>query len=399
MNKSILLYLKNNKKWLVYFASGNYWQGGITGRHHLLKRLHSFGYNILFINSLGLASIKSINRKTLSSRVKAKLLSYTKYLKVADSFLVFSPISIPLGLTFLDRINTFLLKLQMKYAFLALGINEPYILVASPKTATLIDNISYKCLMYMYSDKFSSYREIHDKDYIRLLDSTLKEKSQFIVSNLYKTYEELKESSFASKSIYLPHSVDFQMFHSHLEVEFPPPEDLARISHPIIGYYGTLTNSNDWNLIKFLAKSRPEYHFVFIGKAREDVDQEIYRYSNVHFLGYKPYQELPKYLKFFDACIMFWKLTDWIINSNPLKTKEFLAMGKPIVSVRIYELEKNYPGLVYLCDSKEDFLDSIDSALTEDSSELAAMRIASVKNDSWEIDAKKIMELMETNNA
>ena len=287
----------------------------------------------------------------------------------------------------------------MQFVFRILKIKNPFIIVASPKAATLLDHISHASVIYMYSDKFSSYREISDKNHIESLDEILKQKSQFIVSNLYKTYEDLLRSPFASKSVYLPHSVDFQLFNSHLELHFPPPEDIKQLDSPIIGYYGTLTNSNDWSLIKYLAKEKPDYNFVFIGKIREDVDSEIFGFPNIHFLGHKPYSELPKYLKFFDVCIMFWKLTDWIINSNPLKTKEFLSMGKPIVSVRIYELEKNFPDLIYLCDTKEQFLFSIDIALSEDSCELAQNRISRVVNDSWESDAKKIVDLFESAHA
>ena len=399
MTNSIHSYCRANGKWIVYFASGNYWQGGITGRHHLLKRLYDSGYNILFINSLGLASVKSIKRKTLYTRIRAKLLSYTKYLKVANSFLIFSPISVPIGLTFFEKSNSFLLIAQLKLVFQFLRIKKPYIIVASPKAANLLDHISHASLIYMYSDKFSSYREISDKNYIESLDELLKSKSQFIVSNLVKTYEDLQNTSFASKSVYLPHSVDFQLFNKYLYFDFASPEEIQQLSQPIIGYYGTLTNSNDWDLIKFLARNRPDYNFLFIGRTRKDVDQEVFHLSNVYFLGHKPYIELPKYLKFFDVCIMFWNLTEWIYNSNPLKTKEFLAMGKPIVSVRIYELEKNYPGLVYLCDSKEEFLDSLDAAVSEESPELVRKRIEAVENDSWEKDAKRIIELLETKNA
>jgi hypothetical protein len=96
---------------------------------------------------------------------------------------------------------------------------------------------------------------------------------------------------------------------------------------------------------------------------------------------------------------MFWNMTEWIYNSNPLKTKEFLAMGKPIVSVRIYELERNYPGLVYLCDSQNEFLQSLDAAVAEEIPELVQKRIEAVESDSWEKDAEKIVQLLETKNA
>jgi len=362
----------NSSKWLVYFASGNFWQGGLTGRHHLLKRISAKGYNVLFVNSLGLASVKAISKNTLFSRVVAKLKSYCRYLKRSDSFLVFSPISIPLGVTALDKLNSFFLKFQFHVMLRLLGIRKPVLLVSSPKAALLLSSIDYSRLIYMYSDKFVSYREIHDRDYILHLDSILKSKSDYIVSNLLKTFEDLSSTEYGSKA-----------------------KDISAIRHPIVGYYGTLTDSNNWELISYLASMRPEYSFVFIGQVRKDVNRGVTNLPNVHFLGFKEYHTLPAYLKQFDVCIMFWKLTDWIKNSNPLKTKEFLAMGKPIVTVPIYELQRNFGDLVYICTSQNEFLSSIDNALKEDHLNLSKKRIERVMEDSWEKDATKLMDLFE----
>lgn len=353
---------------------------------------------MLFVNSLGLASIMKVKKSTILTRIKNKLVSYSKYLKKSNGFTVFSPVSIPLGLTFLEILNTLILKMQIRIVFRILGIAKPHILVASPKVASIIDAIDYESLIYMYSDKFSAYREISDEEFIGRLDSQMKDKASFIVSNLYRTYEELSQSPYSSKSVYLPHSVDFELFNSALKTETPVPEDIPPLTKPIVGYYGTLTNSNDWELIRFLSRERPNYNFVFIGKRRADIDESIMDIDNVFFLGYKPYKTLPLYLKHFSVCLMFWRPTEWIYNSNPLKTKEFLSMGKPIVSVRIYELEKNFPDLIYHCETYDDYLESLDSAIREDSTDLKERRIAAVSNDSWEHDADVIRELLENSS-
>ncbi len=383
-----------DKQWLVYFASGNYWMGGITGRHHLLKRLGD-RYNILFVNSLGLASIKAIKRNTILRRIHSKLGSYLKYLRRSGGFTIFSPVSIPLGLSSFEHFNVFVLKLQFKLVFCLLGIKKPHVLVANPKALQLLDCVEYGKVIYNYSDKFASYREISDREFVEELDRGLKERADAIISNLRKTYDDLCTAGFEGKSLYLPHSVDFNLFNSHLEMKFERPDDLKGISGPIIGYYGTLTDSNDWDLIEYLAEKRPDVQFVFIGKLRADVQQSVFGYSNIHFIDHKPYDTLPRYLKFFDACIMFWRTTDWIYNCNPLKTKEFFAMGKPVVSVKIYELEKNFSDIMYLCDTPEAFLSSIDRALAEKNPALPDRRIARVQNDSWENDAAQIVELLE----
>ncbi len=387
----------NQKKWIIYFASGNFYSSGLSSVHHLLDRLKD-NYNILFFNSLGLASVSKIKKSTIPTRVLSKLKSFAKYLKEVNGYTVFSPISIPLGITSLDKVNSLFVAIQIKFIFTLLKIKDPILIIANPKAATLLHLFQSSTIIYLYSDKYSAYREIANKDYIDSLDYQLQEKSNFIVSNLKRTYDELCETKHKSKSLYLPHSVDFHLFNDCVYTETAIPDDLKFLDKPIIGYYGTLTNSNDWDLIIYLAKKRPTYNFVFIGKPREDINQVVFTLPNVHFLGYKPYNTLPMYLKHFSVCLMFWKRTDWIYNSNPLKTKEFLAMGKPIVSVRIYELEKSFNELIYICDTKEQFLSSIDKALTENSNELTQSRIDAVKDDSWEKDVEVIRGLLELNN-
>jgi hypothetical protein len=386
--------IDSNKKWIVYFASGNYWTGGITGRHHILKRL-STDYNILFVNSLGLAGVGSIKKNTVLTRIKNKIKANLKYLRRDNEFYVFSPLNFQIGIRFVDALSIYFILLQLKLVFLLKGIKKPITWICNPKAVLLTNKYKSDKIIYNYSDKFSSYREISNKEYIQKLDDELKEKSDLIFCNLFKTYEELSLTEYKNKIHYFPHSVDFKFFNEYLIKEIEVPQDIKEISHPIIGYYGTLTDSNDWEIIKYCAEKKPDYSFVFIGEAREDIDKDIKKIPNVHFLGYKPYEELPKYLKFFDVCIMFWKVTDWIYNSSPLKTKEFFAMGKPIVSVKIYELQKNYPDTISFAETKEEFLEKIDYKLSTDNEERIKRRIGSVKNDTWEITAKKIKKIIE----
>ncbi|MCX6163657.1 MAG: hypothetical protein NTU73_02155 [Ignavibacteriae bacterium] len=277
-----------NKKWIVYFASGNYWTGGITGRHHILKRL-STDYNILFVNSLGLASVRSVKKNTIFTRIKNKIKANIKYLKTDDEFYVFSPLNFQIGIKFIDEFSVYFIYLQLRLVFLIKGIKRQISWICNPKAVLLTNKYKSDKIIYNYSDKFSSYREISNKEYIMKLDDELKDKADLIFCNLVKTYEELSLTSFKNKIHYFPHSVDFKYFNDYLYQETEAPKDIKEISHPIIGYYGTLTDSNDWEIIKYCTKRKPDYSFVFIGKAREDIDKEIKKFPNVHFLGYKPY--------------------------------------------------------------------------------------------------------------
>ena len=67
---------------------------------------------------------------------------------------------------------------------------------------------------------------------------------------------------------------------------------------------------------------------------------EVPRLPNIHYLGRRPYETLPAYGKAFTAAIIPYHLTQQVINSNPIKLREYLAMGKPIVSVSTPEIDK-----------------------------------------------------------
>ncbi len=56
--------------------------------------------------------------------------------------------------------------------------------------------------------------------------------------------------------------------------------------------------------------------------------------NNVFFLGKRDYSDIPAFGNYFDVCLNFWVMKDWIKNSSPLKIKEYLALGKPVVSIR-----------------------------------------------------------------
>jgi glycosyltransferase involved in cell wall biosynthesis len=103
----------------------------------------------------------------------------------------------------------------------------------------------------------------------------------------------------------------------------------------------------------------------------------------VHFLGEKPYSELPKYLYWFDVCIIPFKLTPLIEATHPVKFYEYLSSGKPVVSAKLPELLP-YNDLCYLADSKEDFLNKIEIGLKEDNLETKRKRIEFAKSNTWD---------------
>lgn len=370
-----------NKEWVVHFSADDYWHSNPHSRHHITAELAKY-YSILWINPLG-SRMPSIKKKGFSKKIFRKLSSLTKlFKKVSDNFYVVTPVYMPhFRESFIQKFNNWILKIELKIILRYLRIRKPLFFFTTPVYAHLLNMVKYKYSVYYYSDQYTAFREFNatTRLFIESLDKKLYENVNLILCASQKIFDNVSEKT-GNKVIYFPHQVDFNYFNKTGNPE--KPVDLQNISEPIIGYYGTLTDSNNWELIKYCAENRPEYNFVFIG--RKDIKKTgLENSKNVFFLGKKPFSEIPQYGHFFNVGIMFWIVREWIQNCSPLKLKEYLSLGIPVVSTYIEEVEQHYKDIVYIADSKEEFLEFVDKAVNDNTQERIQKGINKVKNDSW----------------
>ena len=133
---------------------------------------------------------------------------------------------------------------------------------------------------------------------------------------------------------------------------------------PIIGYYGALASWFDYEMIKYLAKNRPNYNIVLLGiKYDDSFDRaNLEQYNNIYFLGSKDYNILPNYACKFDICTIPFLINDITQSTSPLKLFEYMALGKPIVTTAMNECKK-YKS-VMIANNKEEFIKLVDKALS-----------------------------------
>jgi glycosyltransferase involved in cell wall biosynthesis len=111
---------------------------------------------------------------------------------------------------------------------------------------------------------------------------------------------------------------------------------------------------------------------------------------NLHLLGARPYEELPRYLAGLDVLLIPYAIDDFIRQSNPLKLRECLASGKPTVSVDVAECRAFQPH-VRIAGSTAAFLEHLRQALAEPpDSPLAGARQRAVQLDTWESRAEQL---------
>ena len=163
-----------------------------------------------------------------------------------------------------------------------------------------------------------------------------------------------------NKNTYLcPNGADIAHF-SEARENGEKPGDLPPRG-PRIGFFGIMREWFDTELVAFSAYHRPNYEFCLIGGYSKDILGNLGKMSNIHFLGEKPYRQLPEYLQHFDVAIIPFRVNDLIRSTNPIKVYEYLAGGKPVVATDIPEIE-GMP-FVYASKNAEEFVRNLDQAI------------------------------------
>jgi hypothetical protein len=93
------------------------------------------------------------------------------------------------------------------------------------------------------------------------------------------------------------------------------------------------------------------------------------------------------------VCVLPWRENNIFTSyGSAIKVREYLATGKPVVIVPLYEYLQT-PGLRFYRGA-EQFIAQIEAALGEDSPALAAQRQASVKEGTWDQRASQLAALI-----
>lgn len=203
-------------------------------------------------------------------------------------------------------------------------------------------------------------------------------------------------SQYNEQSIMVGQGCDLEMFNDDND-ELIIPADLSPIQGPVIGYVGSLTTLRlDLELLETLATERPDWSVVLVGPEDADFSRsKLHNMSNVYFLGNKDSGELPNYIKGFDVTINPQVVNEITIGNYPRKIDEYLAMGKPVVATYTKAMEM-FADYVYLAKSPEDYVELIEKALADSSTEKSDSRKTFARSHTWDNNVEAIYNAIES---
>jgi len=370
-----------------------------TNKQHVAVHLAERGFRVLYIDSLGLRrpSTSGQDVRRIARRLRRALAGPRL---VRPGLHVWSPIVMPFQQHAPVRAcNRTALSTTLSWHIRHLGFTRPLLWTYNPMTTRLLRTDRFDGLVYHCVDDIAAQPGMpagvldrHEEELVRAADI------------VFTTSPRLAHTRgrWNANTHYLPNVADFEHFSRALDPALAVPADLARIPAPRIGFIGAISGYKlDFGLIRHIAQRRPEWAVVLIGHIGEgdpwtDAGQ-LAGLPNLHLLGPRPYADLPAYLRGIDVAMLPNLRNDYTASMFPMKFFEYLAAGRPVVSVDLPAL-RDYADAVRLAASHDEFVEAIAVSLHGGNAPLE-IRLQHAMQNTWAARLDRMLALLGATHA
>jgi glycosyltransferase involved in cell wall biosynthesis len=356
-----------------------------TSKHHVMRELAKSNH-VLWINWHA-SRRPSLNRRDFSSVVE-KLKQFGQGLvQVQERFWVLTPLVVPLPSSPLARrLNRWLLIQQTRRALRDMP-RRRQVWSFTADVGPLLGSFGEERVIYYCVDEFAAFSG-YDVETTRRLDRELCQRSDLVITTSQALFASKRQ--YNPNTVFVPHGVLYDHFARALDPAFPVAAELRALPQPVIGYYGLIQDWQDLDLLAEVARRRPQWSIALVGKVQTDIER-FRGVLNMHFLGQKPHAELPHYSRGFAVATVPHKINELTRNMNPIKLREYLAAGLPVVSTPLPEV-RCYEPEVRLAEGVDAWVAALEKAVADRSLENDLRRSALVSSEGWAVRVATIAE-------
>jgi glycosyltransferase involved in cell wall biosynthesis len=368
----------------------NAWSAGInnpTSKHRIAVEAARQGHRILWIVGAGMRSPSALSRRDRTTIIRKIKEYFAGPLQVFPGIHVVTPLPIPFpSYGIVRRFNGFIYQSMALSISRRLGFSNPVLINYVPVLAEAMNSWPgskvYHCV-----DRWDAF-DIYDSVLMASMNDRCCKLADVVIAS---SKELVSYCSNASGNVhYLPHGVDYSHFATALNVT-TRPVDLP--DGPIIGYFGLLSEWVDQDLLLDIADQCQSATLVLIGAADVSIER-LEAHPRIRCLGPRNFNDLPSYVAFFSVGIIPFHLNDLTRAVNPIKLREMISAGSPVVSVQLPEV-MDYTSAVR-CVRREDFVQEV-LKITENPVDQQTRKTisASIKHESWEYRLVELIALIE----
>jgi glycosyltransferase involved in cell wall biosynthesis len=330
-------------------------------------------------------SLYDLNKAAL--KVKKMLwgdVSTKKYAPEGLHIKVLQPLMFPfLNFPGVRKFNRFTVLNAVRKNMIKLHMQAPILVITAPNAYDYIGFCGERQVVYYCVDDFAEWPGLNKK-LVQQMEAELMSKANVFIATSDELFTRIARVN--SNTNLLTHGVDYEFFSNHPRSEHTLLRDIPR---PRVGYFGLFDQRNDQFLLDKIASQMGDTSFVITGDIATDVTK-LRKHKNVYFTGGIPYQELPAMAKGYDLCMLPYKINKLTEAIQPLKIKEYLATGKPVISTPIKEA-LNLNNFVTIAKTPDDWILNIRSILQSNPSTLSKSLNSFLSKESW---AKKSEEFL-----
>ncbi len=373
---------------IVCFAKD--WDDHPTSNNHVMRLLARTN-TVLWVSSIGMrrprATVRDLRR---AARKVAATLRGPRH--VADGLFVLAPVALPLPHSpVATALNRRLLAATIRRAARRLRMPPFQVWTFLPNTVDYATDLDPTLLVYYCVDDWA-HAEGYDGAALAILERRLCARADVV----FATSEPLAAAKrrLCANTHVAPHGVDHAHFARALDPSTAPPPALARLGGPAIGVVGLLDERIDLGLIDRLAARHPEWPIVLVGRAHMDLGPLARARRNVHAVGHVPYAELPAWYAGFAAALVPFVMNEYTRHVNPVKLREYLSAGLPVVSTELPEVAR----LGRWCRMARDpdaFVAAVEAAVAADRRGERVLRSDAMRNETWERRVADIAAVVE----
>jgi glycosyltransferase involved in cell wall biosynthesis len=319
---------------IVCFA--NDWRGDPTSKHHVM-RTYAGSTDVLWVESAGMRRPQLTSGHDLGRIVKKLKTAGGGLRKAMDRLHVMSPLSLPLpGNAFANGLNAAIYRGSVRSASRRTGVTrDPLLWVYTPSVAPYLSGMRRSGLVYHCVDRWWAFSD-YDADVMRRCHVQLCRDADVVFASSAELLEDCREHT--GHAHLIRHGVEWEHFAKAAAEKHERPSDLAGIAGPILGFFGLIHEWVDQDLVCAIADAFPAATVALIGKVQVD-DERLRSRSNIRLLGQKDYADLPRYSAFFDVGLIPFAHNDLTLAVNPIKLREYLSAGMPVVATDLPEIE------------------------------------------------------------
>jgi glycosyltransferase involved in cell wall biosynthesis len=300
---------------------------------------------------------------------------------VADTLWVLSPLVLPLPhQPWAVALNRRLLRAQIGRACRRLGLERPQVWTFLPNAVDYALDLDPSLLVYYCVDDWA-HSAVYDGARLAVLEERLCARANLV----FATSQALAEGKrrLNPRTHLAVHGVDHAHFSRALDPGTPDASELAALRGRIVGMVGLIDERVDLSLLAYVAARHPDWEIVLVGPVATDLGPLLAAHRNVHVLGRWPYARLPEVLRRFAAALVPFVVNEYTRHVNPLKLREYLSAGVPVVGTDLPEIAR-HARWCRVGRTPIEFVSAIETAIAEDSAVRRAARSAAMRGETWE---------------